>query len=288
MTELAERYVEAWNSRDPLLVAGLFADDGTYEDPTTDGPVTGPGIGEAAGRLFGAFPDVSFEPDEILQGESTAALQWTMRGTNTGSFAGAPPTDRVIEVRGAQFLRAAGDLVASAVGHLDQRTVALQLGLQAPILPFKAGPFRLGASVHLETGSRARPGAISFTRIDMGSRAGLLRLRDYSRPVLGAMAGMESVIASALMNDGERVGYTVTAWSSPEAATEILGQDEHRKAMRAFFSDGLGVAAWTSVWVPARFNTLWVRCGECGSMQDVEAAERCSCGSQLPEAPPYF
>lgn len=52
------------------------------------------------------------------------------------------------------------------------------------------------------------------------------------------------------------MGYTVSAWVSPEAATEIMSQDQHRSAMRAFLSDGLGVAAWTSVWVPARFNTF--------------------------------
>lgn len=141
-------------------------------------------------------------------------------------------------------------------GVLDQRALATQLGLQAPIMPRRAGPMLFGTSVRLDTGSRARPGALVLTRIDMGSPAGLLRLREYARPVLGAMASMDSVIGAAIFSDGQGMGYTVSAWVSPEAATEIMSQDQHRSAMRAFLSDGLGVAAWTSVWVPARFNTF--------------------------------
>lgn len=288
MMELAERYVATWNGHDPVEVAALFVEGGTYEDPTTDGPVAGQAIAEAAGRLFSAFPDLQFEIEEVLQGESTAAIQVLMRGTNTGRFAGAPPTGEVVALRIAQFVKAAGTLVASAVAYLDQRTLAGQLGLQAPIMPRQVGPLRFGTSACLDTGNRDLPRAISFTRIDMGSPAGLLRLREYARPVLAAMASMESVIGSAICNDGERLGYTVTAWRSPEAATDIMRQDQHRTAMRAFFSDGLGVSAWTSVWVPARFNTLWVRCANCGTMVDSESGDPCTCGASLPEPPPYF
>lgn len=171
----------------------------------------------------------------MLEGERTAAIQLLMRGTNTGSFAGVPPTGAAVALPTAHF-----------------------------------------------------PAATSFTRLDMGSRAGLLRLRRYAGPVLAAMATMKSVIGSAIFNDGESVGYTVSAWSSPEAAAEILRQDEHRTATRAFFSDGLGVSGWTSVSVPPRFNALWVRCETYGTMVDAESADRCTCGESLPESPPYF
>ena len=76
----------------------------------------------------------------------------------------------------------------------------------------------------------------------MGSAAGLLRLRDYARPVLAGMARMGSVVGAAIFNDGQSVGYTVSGWSSPEAAEEIMQQQEHRAAMQAFFNDGLGVS----------------------------------------------
>ena len=286
--ELVERYVAAWSGHDAAGVVAVFVEGGTYEDPTTGGPVAGQGIADAAGRLFGAFPDVRFEAEDILLGEDSAAIQWLMRGTNTGSFAGAPPTGETVAVRGSQFLSTGNELVTSAVGHLDQRSVATQLGLQAPIMPRRVGPMRFGTSVRLDTGRRARPGAISVTRLDMGSPAGLPRLREYAGPVLGGMARMDPVIGAAIFNDGQSVGYTVSAWSSPEAAAEIMGQEQHRVAMRAFFSDGLGVTGSTSVWVPARLNTLLARCSACGTMVDAEAGDVCSCGASLPEVPPYF
>ncbi len=289
MVELAERYVAAWNSHDPDEVVAMFTDDGTYEDPTTDGPVAGPATAEAARRLFRAFPDLCFEAEDVLHGERAAAIQWLMRGTNTGSFAGAPPTGQRFALRSAHVLRVTDTLVASAVGYLDQRALAAQLGLQAPIMPRKAGPMLFGTAVRLNTGSRARPGALSFTRIDMGSPAGLVRLREHARPVLAGLAGMGAVIGAAIFNDGQSVGYTVTAWPSPETAAEIMRQAEHQTATRAFFSDGLGVSGWTSVWVPARLNSLWVRCPACGTMLDAEGGDKmCACGAPIPDPPPYF
>lgn len=286
--EVAERYVAAWNGHDPDGVADAFADGGTYEDPTTGGPVAGRAITGAAARLFQAFPDVRFEVEEVLHGPRSASIRWVMQGTNTGAFAGAPPTGAAVALGGAQLLRTSDGLVTSAVGHLDQLALARQLGLQAIIAPRQVGPMRLGTSVRLDKASTAEPGAISFTRIDMGSPDGLLRLREHARPVLAGMAGMGSVIGAAAFNDGRSVAYTVTGWTSPEAASEIMGQDQHRAAMRAFFSGGLGLSAWTSVWVPTRRNTVWMRCLACGTMADAGAGRTCTCGASLPERPPYF
>lgn len=285
---LAERYVAAWNDHEPAAVQAIFAEGGTYEDPTTGGPVEGQRITEAAARLIQAFPDLTFEIGDMLQGGRSTAIEWVMRGTNTGSFADAPPTNTAVVLRGGLILHGEDDLVTSAVAYFDQRTLATQIGLQAPVMARQAGPMRFGTSVRLDKGNRAQPGALSFTRLDMGSPAGLLRLREYARPVLGGMAKMGTVVGAAIFNDGESVGYTVSGWSSPEAAQEIMGQKAHRVAMQAFFSDGLGVSAWTSVWVPARLNTLWIRCPACSTMTQAGDGAACSCGAALPEAPPYF
>jgi predicted ester cyclase len=266
----------------------MFVEGGTHEDPITGHPVEGPEIDESAGRFFQFFPDFLFEIKDMLQGDRNVAIEGVMRGTNAGSFAGAPPTGEVIALHTAVFLRIDGDRLTSAVWYFDQRGLATQLGLQAHVMPRKAGPMRFGTSVRLDTGSRAQPGAISFTRIDMGSPQGLLRLREYARPVLAGMASMDSVLGAAILNDGQSVAYTVSAWPSPEAAGDIIRQEQHRAAMRAFFSDGLGVSAWTSVWSPARVNTLWVRCPACAAMVDAEGGGECACGAALPEAPPFF
>ena len=83
----------------------------------------------------------------------------------------------------------------------------------------------------------------------------------------------------------------MSAWEKPEDVEAFLGIPAHKDAMAAFFrhKDGIGGAGYTSVWVPHRFNAMWLRCRECGAMvvDRSEAGQKCSCGTELPEAPAY-
>ena len=55
--------------------------------------------------LWDAFPDLTFEIISKAQtGPESVAAQWVMRGTNTGSLQGLPPTGRSVEVPGADFI----------------------------------------------------------------------------------------------------------------------------------------------------------------------------------------
>ena len=98
---------------------------------------------------------------------------------------------------------------------------------------------------------------------------------------------MEGFIGLALLRAGKR-GITISAWEKPEQARQLRQSEAHRKAMGRFWSD-LGDAAFTSIWQPERINPLWVRCTDCGKMNDVEkCAGQCECGVPLPEAPAWF
>lgn len=57
----------------------LFGEDGAFTDPNT-GPISGEEPGEFFAGSFEAFPDISFEVDELFEGEGErAAAQWRMR-----------------------------------------------------------------------------------------------------------------------------------------------------------------------------------------------------------------
>ena len=90
--ELIDRYFAAWNAHDPDAIMACFTEEGTFEDPTTGGPITGSAIGETANDLFVGFPDVSFTEVRIERGPSSAAAQYVMRGTNTGATPLGPPS----------------------------------------------------------------------------------------------------------------------------------------------------------------------------------------------------
>ena len=93
--DVAQQYFDAWNRRDPAAVLATMAEDGTYSDPGTGGPISGQAFAGYMQGLFAAFPDVSFSIASAgLAAPDFVAAQWTMRGTNTGSMMGLPPTGK--------------------------------------------------------------------------------------------------------------------------------------------------------------------------------------------------
>src|ERR1700761_1424236 len=105
--QVFQSYADAWNRHDADGIVATFADGGTYTDPTTPGPLTGAAIGEYARGLWDAFPDLSFEMGRMMRGDDGAgnsiSAEWVMRGTNTGSMIGLPPTGRAVEVGGVDI-----------------------------------------------------------------------------------------------------------------------------------------------------------------------------------------
>ena len=61
MTEALDRYFAAWNDHDPDAVVGSLAGSGTYQDPTTGGPLTGDALAANVATLLTGFPDLHFD-----------------------------------------------------------------------------------------------------------------------------------------------------------------------------------------------------------------------------------
>src|SRR5438067_1347599 len=113
----AQRYFEAWNRRDPDAIVAVFAEGGTYSDPTSGGELTGPAIGAYAAGLFAAFPDLSFDLISVAATSDRDVVgEWVMRGTNTGSFSGLPPTGLGVALPGVDLVAVDGDTIRSVRG----------------------------------------------------------------------------------------------------------------------------------------------------------------------------
>jgi steroid delta-isomerase-like uncharacterized protein len=133
---VAQRYFDTWNRRDAQGLVASFAEGGTYTDPTTSGPLTGEAIVAHAQGLWAAFPDLSFDLVSVAQHDSgLVALEWLMKGTNTGSMMGFPPTGLPVTLPGADFIRVEGDKIRSAQGYFDSAAVARGLGLDVILQP---------------------------------------------------------------------------------------------------------------------------------------------------------
>jgi hypothetical protein len=239
--------------------------------------------------LFSAFPDVSFEiVGEGLAAPDLVAAQWIMRGTNTGSMYGLPPTGRSIELPGADFIRVAGGKVRSVEGYFDSRGVPEQLGLQVVVQPTAIGPFAFGTSTRAWAGATDKPGAMSVTMLRARSPEAAERVRQTSRQVATEMLSMPGFLGLVTAGVGDRM-MTISAWTDAEAPRQLMKGGTHGEGMRMFFNGEVAAGGYTSVFAPDRINPMWVRCDACGKMSDHAARQgTCGCGAALPDAPAYW
>lgn len=288
--EVAQRYFDAWNRRDPDAIVATFAEGGTYADPGTNGPLTGQAIGAYAAGLFAAFPDLAFEiVSAAPAGDGHIAAQWLMTGTNAGPMRGAPPTGRAVTLPGADFIAVEGDQVRSVRGYFDSAAMPAQLGMQIIVQPHKAGPFSFGSAIQVHSGSTKRPGAFGLTVLSARSPEEIADVRGDSRRIAPEMLAMPGFISWLGVNVGERM-FTITAWERPEDMRSLMRGGTHKEAMDRFYRPtGVASVAWTSAWQPHHLNPLWLRCPTCGKATPSEGdAPRCECGEQLPRDLPHW
>jgi len=287
---VAQSYFDGWNRRDPAAVLATMAPAGTYSDPTTGGLLSGDAFAGYMKGLFGAFPDVSFEIASVgLAAPDLVAAQWIMRGTNTGSMMGLPPTGKRIELKGADFIRVTGDKIRSIDGYFDAGETPRQLGLQVIVQPTSVGPYQFGVAVRVPSSNTTRPGAFSITAIAPRDAADENKIREFSRQIAAEMPSMKGFIGWLGVTIANRM-LTISAWENASDPEQLMDRSKHPEAMNKFFAaSGLGASAFTSVYSVDRVNTLWVRCPSCQKMADHAARQgTCQCGAALPAPMAYW
>src|SRR5712692_2398478 len=244
--EVVHTYCDAWNRRDPAAIVATFTEGGTYSDPTVP-PLNGGALTAYISGLFVAFPDLAFEIVSAAQtDEHTVAAQWMMRGANTGSLAGDPPTGKAVALPGADFITVEGDKIRSVQSYFDRRTLLEQLELQVIVQPYSIGPISFGVGTTMQVGKSTKPGAFSLTSIRI--RPGEIdQLSELSFRVLAEMAQMPGFISftGVFVNN---CGYTITAWEDAESASQLLRAGAHREAMQVLFGPEFAEGGMTSVW----------------------------------------
>ena len=242
------------------MVASL-TDGGSFEDPTTGGPISGDALAANVNGLAVGFPDVRFEVVSCLPtSDTTAAAQWVMHGTNTGPTPGGPPTGGTVALPGADFIDydPASDRLSKVVGYFDSATLLTQLGLQAHVTPADMPGVGFGYSVRIDSGREAAPGAFTVTWIEIDHEFDV-HLRESTLAIVFEQLGKEAGYLGTVFAVVDRRHYTFTAWTSPEAAKAALRGGAHAEAMRDSRKDGLGANARgvTSIWSPETINGIF-------------------------------
>jgi len=261
LTDALDRYFNGWNDHDPPAIVASLVDGGTYEDPTTGGPLSGDALAENVAALLVGFPDVHFDLVSVApMSTTTAAAQWVMRGTNTGPVPGGRATGGTIALPGADFIDydPDADRLVKVVGYFDTAIMLGQLGLQAHITPADMEPVtKFGIGLRVDTQRETLPGAFSVTWIDIDPEHGFA-LVDANTNIVMEQLGNDGYLGSCFASIGRR-RYTFTAWENVDAAKAALRGGAHAAAMRLVRTGGLGDNAFgvTSIWRPEVLNGVF-------------------------------
>lgn len=284
--EAVRQYLDAWTRRDADAILATLNDGGSYEDPTTGGPISGEAIRAYVSGLWSAFPDLSFEDVGLAQtATDSASVQWIMRGTNTSSMMGLPPSGKAVILRGADFFTLRDGKIQTVTGYFDPGQVPRQIGLNVVVQPHQVGPFKFGVSTAVQTGKTQEPGAFSITYLEAKDADSIQKVREGSRASLIDMLKMDGFIGATTAVIGTRM-VTISAWDSPEDSRRVMKEGAHSEAQKGFYDGSLASQGYTSVWTKHRVNPFFIRCDACGRMN--RGAGICSCGEKLPAAAPYW
>jgi steroid delta-isomerase-like uncharacterized protein len=130
LLNIVSKYIDAFCRQDVKSCLEAFAPDGTYSDPGTAQPLSGPAITDHFAALFAGFPDATTETVALYAITADLAIwRWIIRGTHTGSYRGLPPTDRSLILPGCEFITIREGLVQRVEGYFDRLGILQQLGL---------------------------------------------------------------------------------------------------------------------------------------------------------------
>lgn len=76
---------------------------------------------------FEAFPDLSFEVDDVVSADDRVAVRWTARGTHEGDLMDLPATGRDATVTGMSMLHFDGDRIVEVYSNQDMLGLLQQL-----------------------------------------------------------------------------------------------------------------------------------------------------------------
>lgn len=127
-----EAYLEAWQRRDAVAVARLFAPHGEYRSPVSGGARGGVAVASAAQDLLDALGDLRFEVTQVDAAAGCVVDQWVLSGRwsrafRAGPLAGRPPSGRGFALQGIGVIEVEDGQVRCATQHWDRQLFLAQV-----------------------------------------------------------------------------------------------------------------------------------------------------------------
>lgn len=115
---------EAWNKANYAAASDLYAD--TYVNGFGTGPAARV---EPIRRYHQAFPNLRIDIEDLIATDDTVVLRSTFRGTDSGGYAGRPPSGRTVEEWVVTIMHFEGAQVVREWIGADKLGLFVQLGV---------------------------------------------------------------------------------------------------------------------------------------------------------------
>jgi steroid delta-isomerase-like uncharacterized protein len=124
------RFFEIVNSGEIDRIIDLLADDFIEHEAMPGMPADREGTIQLFKTMAAAFPNMNWDPEDILVDGDKAVARVRFTGTNEGEFMGAPATGKSVNVQVIDIVRFNEDgLAAEHWGVFDQMAMMMQLGV---------------------------------------------------------------------------------------------------------------------------------------------------------------
>jgi steroid delta-isomerase-like uncharacterized protein len=131
--ELIEAWATLMRVHDMNIIRRVFAPDADIEDVAMGVKCRGHAqIEQFYGEIFAAFPDFLVITHAMVADANSGGVEFTQTGTHLGIAWGAPPTGRMLNIRGASVMQFAGGRIASQRDYWSLPHYYEQLGLPLP------------------------------------------------------------------------------------------------------------------------------------------------------------
>lgn len=104
-------FEEVFPAVDTTVLRDLVDAEIIDHDPMPGQPAGVDGIDYVMSTLHTAQPDLRFVVDDLVAEADRVAVRWTMRGTNTGSMLGQPPTGQPVQQTAVVIFRIANSKI---------------------------------------------------------------------------------------------------------------------------------------------------------------------------------
>jgi predicted ester cyclase len=129
---IIRRYREAHNTNNMALLDEIVAADLIAHNMLPGLPQGREGGKMAHQGFLAAFPDGQTSTEDLIAEGDRVVERTSFRGTNTGSFLGAPPTGKPVQASSISIYRIANGKIVEHWGENDVTGVMVQLGLMPP------------------------------------------------------------------------------------------------------------------------------------------------------------